>query len=63
MVDPNHPVIYNDAEIKWICDPASNGRQSRGLTSAGKRSRGLRKKGRGAEKVRPSLGAKGNLGK
>ncbi|TFF86439.1 50S ribosomal protein L15e [Candidatus Thorarchaeota archaeon] len=63
MVDPNHPVIYNDPEINWICDPAQKGRQSRGLTSAGKRSRGLRKKGRGAEKVRPSLGAKGNLGK
>ena len=61
--DPNHPVIYNDPNINWICDPAQKGRENRGLTSAGKRSRGLRKKGRGAEKMRPSLGAKGNLGK
>jgi len=63
MVDPNHPVIYNDSEINWICDATQKGRESRGLTSAGKRSRGLRKKGRGAEKIRPSLGAKGNVGK
>ena len=63
MVDPNHPVIYNDPNISWICDPTQKGRENRGLTSAGKRSRGLRKKGRGAEKIRPSLGAKKNLGK
>jgi large subunit ribosomal protein L15e len=63
MVDPNHPVIYNDPEINWICDVTQKGRESRGLTSAGKRSRGLRKKGKGAEKIRPSLGAKGNVGK
>lgn len=63
LVDPNHPVIYNDPNINWICDPTQKGRVHRGLTSAGKRSRGLRKKGRGAEKVRPSLGAKGNVAK
>lgn len=63
LIDPNHPVIYNDPNINWICDPTHKGRVSRGLTSAGKRSRGLRKKGRGAEKVRPSLGAKGNVAK
>ncbi|MFW9799300.1 MAG: 50S ribosomal protein L15e [Candidatus Thorarchaeota archaeon] len=63
MVDPNHPVIYNDPAINWICDPVQKGRVSRGLTSAGKRSRGLRRKGTGAEKIRPSLGAKGNRGK
>ncbi|MCK5389422.1 MAG: 50S ribosomal protein L15e [Candidatus Thorarchaeota archaeon] len=63
LVDPNHPVIYNDPNINWICDPTHKGRVSRGLTSAGKRSRGLRKKGRGAEKVRPSLGARGNVAK
>ena len=63
LVDPNHPSIYNDPKINWICDPVQKGRESRGLTSAGKRSRGLRKKGEGAEKVRPSLGAKGNTGK
>ncbi|MBD3405504.1 MAG: 50S ribosomal protein L15e [Candidatus Lokiarchaeota archaeon] len=63
MVDPNHPVIYNDPKINWICDPVQKGRENRGLTSAGKRSRGLRRKGRGAEKIRPSLGAKDNTGK
>jgi len=63
LVDPNHPCIYNDSEINWICDPTHKGRQSRGLTSAGKRSRGLRNKGHGAEKLRPSLAAKKNLGK
>ena len=63
LVDPSHPVIYNDPNINWICDPTQKGRDSRGLTSAGKRSRGLRKKGQGAEKVRPSLGAKGNVAK
>ncbi|MFQ5832958.1 MAG: 50S ribosomal protein L15e [Candidatus Thorarchaeota archaeon] len=63
MVDPNHPVIYNDPEINWICDPVQKGRVSRGLTSAGKRSRGLRRKGTGAENIRPSLGAKDNRGK
>ena len=63
LVDPNHPVIYNDPNINWICDPTQKGRENRGLTSAGKRSRGLRKKGRGAEKIRPSLGANRNLGK
>jgi large subunit ribosomal protein L15e len=33
------------------------GRAFRGLTSAGRKSRGLRHKGKGAEKLRPSLGA------
>ncbi|MFW9908856.1 MAG: 50S ribosomal protein L15e [Candidatus Thorarchaeota archaeon] len=63
LVDPSHPVIYNDPNINWICDPTHKGRANRGLTSAGKGSRGLRNKGRGAEKMRPSLGAKRNLGK
>ncbi|MAX45335.1 MAG: 50S ribosomal protein L15e, partial [Euryarchaeota archaeon] len=30
---------------------------------AGKRGRGLHKKGKGAEKLRPSLKARGNIGK
>jgi large subunit ribosomal protein L15e len=63
LVDPSHPVIYNDPTINWICDPVQKGRQSRGLTSAGKRSRGLRNRGKGAEKQRPSLGAEQNRGK
>ncbi len=63
LVDPNHPVVYNDPHISWICDPAHKGRESRGLTSAGKKSRGLRRRGRGAEKIRPSLGRNRNRGK
>ncbi|MHA1771121.1 MAG: 50S ribosomal protein L15e [Candidatus Thorarchaeota archaeon] len=63
LVDPNHPVIYNDPTINWICDSTQKGRVHRGLTSAGKRSRGLRRKGRGAEKLRPSLAAHKNRGK
>lgn len=63
LVDPYHPVIYNDPKINWICDPTHKGRENRGLTSAGKKSRGLRRKGTGAEKLRPSLKAHGNRGK
>ncbi len=63
LVDPNHPSIYNDPHISWICDPVHKGRVHRGLTSAGKRSRGLRRKGHGAEKIRPSLAAHDNRGK
>jgi large subunit ribosomal protein L15e len=63
LVDPSHPVIYNDPAVNWMCDPVQKGRVHRGLSSAGKKSRGLRRKGHGAEKIRPSLGAKGNIGK
>ncbi|RDE16980.1 MAG: 50S ribosomal protein L15e [Candidatus Thorarchaeota archaeon] len=63
LVDPSRPEVYNDPVINWICDPTQKGRTHRGLTSAGKKSRGLRRKGTGAEKIRPSLGAKGNIGK
>ncbi|MCQ5375805.1 MAG: 50S ribosomal protein L15e [Methanomassiliicoccales archaeon] len=63
MVDPHHPVIRSDPKINWICDPVNKGRAYRGLTSAGKKGRGLRHKGRGAEKVRPSIGAHNRQGK
>jgi large subunit ribosomal protein L15e len=63
LVDPNHPVIYNDPEINWICGSVQKGRTHRGLTSAGKKSRGLTNRGRGSEKQRPSIGARGNRGK
>ncbi|MEZ0393918.1 MAG: 50S ribosomal protein L15e [Desulfurococcaceae archaeon] len=43
LVDPHHPAICNDDEIKWICEPQNRGRVFRGLTSAGKKMRGLRK--------------------
>lgn len=43
LVDPHHPSICRDDEIKWICEPQNRGRVFRGLTSAGKKMRGLRK--------------------
>jgi large subunit ribosomal protein L15e len=57
LVDPNHPAIKKDKDIKWISNPANRGRVFRGLTSAAKKSRGLSKKGIGTEKIRPSLSA------
>ena len=61
LVDPNHPVVKTDKDVKWITEKQHRNRASRGLTSAGKKVRGLRNKGRGAEKVRPSKrkGSKG----
>lgn len=43
MVDPNHPVIKSDPNLKWLQDPANRKRVFRGLTSAGKKARGLLK--------------------
>jgi len=43
MVDPNHPVIKSDPQLRWLQDPANRRRVFRGLTSAGKKARGLRK--------------------
>jgi large subunit ribosomal protein L15e len=63
LVDPSHPSIKNDRKINWICDSAHRGRVYRGLTSAGRKGRGLRYKGKGAEKMRPSLGAHQRRGK
>lgn len=63
MVDPHHPVIKADKNINWICSPKQKGRAYRGLTAAGKAGRGLKWKGKGAEKVRPSIGAHNRKGK
>lgn len=63
FVDPNHPRILSDPNIKWIAEPQHKKRVNRGLTSAGKRGRGLHKKGWGTEKNRPSLRANKNRGK
>ena len=41
LVDPAHPVIQSDKDIKWIGRPAHRGRVFRGRTSAGQKSRGL----------------------
>ncbi|BDB97679.1 MAG: 50S ribosomal protein L15e [Saccharolobus sp.] len=43
LVDPSHPVIKNDPNLKWLQNPANRNRVFRGLTSAGKKARGLRK--------------------
>jgi large subunit ribosomal protein L15e len=63
LVDPNHPVIKNDPNINWICNPANTRRVYRGLTGAGKQGRGLYKKGRGTEKIRPSIKTHRHRGK
>lgn len=42
MVDPHHPAILSDPELKWIAEPQNRGRVFRGLTSAGKKMRGLK---------------------
>jgi len=41
FVDPNHPAIFSDKKINWICKKPHTGRAFRGLTSAGKKTRGL----------------------
>jgi large subunit ribosomal protein L15e len=61
MLDPEHPEIKSDKELSRIASQPR--RAQRGLTPAGKTSRGLRNKGRGAEKIRPSIRAKGGKGK
>lgn len=63
LADPSHPVIKKDKDAKWISSRNQRGRAVRGLTPAGKKGRGQRKKGKGAEKVRPSLKAKGRIAK
>src|SRR6056297_4363938 len=39
LVDPNHPAIENDDDLKWICDATHTNRAFRGKTSAGQRGR------------------------
>lgn len=63
LVDPHHPVIRSDPKIAWIAEPQHRGRVYRGLTPAGKKGRGLMYKGKGAEKLRPSVGAHDRKGK
>ena len=63
LVDPQHPAIKADPKINWICEPQHRGRAFRGLTSAGRKGRGLMYKGKGAEKIRPSIGAHDRKGK
>ena len=43
MVDPNHPGIFRDRNLNFLCKKTATRRVHRGLTSAGKKSRGIRK--------------------
>lgn len=63
MVDPSNPSVMADKDLAWLGNSHQKGRAYRGLTSAGNRFRGLRWKGKGAEKMRPSLGAHDKRGK
>ncbi len=56
LIDPSHPVIKSDPNLKWICHKKHLRRVIHGKTSAGKKMRGMRTKGIGAEKSRPSRG-------
>jgi len=44
LVDPMHPQIQSDKDLKWICEKQHTHRVNRSLTSAGSKIRGLRKK-------------------
>jgi len=44
LLDPNHPAIQSDKDVRWISETTSRGRSERGLTSAGKKSRSSRRK-------------------
>lgn len=61
FVDPTHPNISKDKNLKWTTDKVQKGRVFRGLSTAGKKSRGLATRGKGTEKSRPSIRANGRL--
>lgn len=63
LVNPNHPAIKTDKDLKWVCETSHRRRAEHGKTSAGKRGRGLMVKGKGAEKRRPSIRSHGTRGK
>jgi large subunit ribosomal protein L15e len=54
LVDPSHPAIASDPNLRWVAEAPHRDRAGRGLTSAGRKGRGLRQKGKGAESLRPS---------
>ena len=60
MVDDKRNEVVRDSERQI---DGQKGRAFRGKTSAGRKSRGLMNKGKGAEKVRPSVRAKGGRAK
>lgn len=63
LVDPSHPVIKNDNNLKWVCNNKQKGRVFRGKTSAGRKGRGMGKRGKGTEKTRPSIRSHQSRGK
>jgi large subunit ribosomal protein L15e len=63
LVDPSRPEVARDRGMKWILNGSQKNRAFRGKTSSGRKSRGLAKKGKGAEKVRPSVKARGGRSK
>ena len=63
LVDPSHPVIKSDNNLKWICSNKHHGRVYRGKTSAGRKGRGMGKRGKGTEKTRPSIRSHQSRGK
>ena len=63
LVDPSHPSVLADKDLKWIAGKSHRGRAERGLTSAGVKGRGMRRKGMGTEKNYPSIGSHERRGK
>ena len=61
LVDPEHPVIKADPQLKWICEPKNRSRVFHGKTAAGMRTRGMTGKGKGYEKAHPSRRANKRL--
>lgn len=58
MLDPHHPAIQSDPQLRWIASRTQRGRVHRGLTRAGRKTRGLMTRGKGAERMRPSVRAR-----
>jgi len=63
LLDPHKSEVSKDPERKGIVNKSQRGRAFRGKTSIARKSRGLTKKGKGAEKIRPSIRAKGGKAK
>jgi large subunit ribosomal protein L15e len=57
LADGSRPEVSGDSERKWMA--GQRGRAFRGMTPAGRKARGLTRRGKGAEKIRPSVGARG----
>lgn len=62
MIDSQRSEIKTDRVTKWIANGKNKKRAERGLTSAAKQSRGMRSK-TPKMKVRPSIRARGRVGK